>query len=258
MSIFEPIASSDSRRHLQLRSPVTLEPTGELVCANTEDVTAAIARARAAQPAWAATPMKERAAIVQRVLQLVLARQDEIIDTVVTETGKAKTDAMSMEVFSVADSLCYYAKNAEKFLKPRKRRVHGILGIMKQLRILYKPLGVVGLITPWNGPFVLMMNQAVQAILAGNTVVAKGSEVTPFSAKLAETLFTDAGLPEGVLQVLLGDGETGAAIVRGGVDKISFTGSVATGRKIAETCSVVLGNTTAIGTARQADRPSHS
>ncbi|MEH6635532.1 MAG: aldehyde dehydrogenase family protein [Halioglobus sp.] len=237
MSIYEPIASNDSRRHLQLRSPVNLEPTGEIICANSEDVAAAIAKARAAQPAWAATSIKARAAIIERALQIVLARQDEIIATVVAETGKAKTDAMSMEVFSVADSLCYYAKNAEKFLKPRKRSVHGILGIMKQLRILYKPLGVVGLITPWNGPFVLVMNQAVQAILAGNTVVAKGSEVTPFSAKLAETLLHEAGLPSGVLQVLLGDGETGAAIVRGGVDKVSFTGSVATGRKVAEACA---------------------
>ena len=237
MSIYESVESSDSRRHLQLKSPVSLEPIGELVCANSEDVAVAIAKARAAQPAWAATSMKERAAIVQRALQLVLERQDEIIDTVVRETGKARTDAMSMEVFSVADSLCYYAKNAEKFLKPRKRKIHGILGIAKQLRILYKPLGVVGLITPWNGPFVLVMNQAVQAVLAGNTVVAKGSEVTPFSAKLAETLLLDAGLPEGVLQVLLGDGETGAAIVEGGVDKISFTGSVATGRKVAEACA---------------------
>ena len=237
MSLYEPIESTDSRRHLQLRSPVTLEATGELVCANADDVAEAIARARKAQPSWAATSMKSRRQIIEKALRLVLERQDEIIDTVVAETGKARTDAMSMEVFSVADSLCYYAKNAEKFLQPRKRKVHGILGIMKQLRIVYKPLGVVGLITPWNGPFVLVMNQAVQAILAGNTVVAKGSEVTPYSAKLAETILNDAGLPEGVLQVLLGDGETGAAIVRGGVDKVSFTGSVATGRKVAEACA---------------------
>lgn len=237
MSIYEPIASDDSRRHLQLRSPVTLEPTGELICANTEDVARAIAKARAAQPAWAATPIKDRAAIIERALQVVLERQDEIIETVVKETGKARTDAMSMEVFSVADQLCYYAKNAEKFLKPRKRKVHGLLGLMKQLRVLYKPLGVIGLITPWNGPFVLVMNQAAQALLAGNTVVAKGSEVTPFSAKLAEDIFREAGVPDGVLQVLLGDGETGAAIVRGGVDKVSFTGSVATGRKVAEACA---------------------
>ena len=237
MSIYEPLESNDSRRHLKLRSPVTLEETGELVCANAEDVMQAIARARAAQPAWASTSMKERRTIVERALKIVLERQDEIIETVVKETGKCRTDAMSMEVFSVADQLCYYAKNAEKFLKPRKRKVHGLLKLMKQLRIMYKPLGVVGLITPWNGPFVLVMNQATQAILAGNTVVAKGSEVTPYSAKLAEDIYRQAGLPEGVLQVLLGDGETGAAIVNGGVDKVSFTGSVATGRKVAEACA---------------------
>ncbi|MBN7795043.1 aldehyde dehydrogenase family protein [Parahaliea mediterranea] len=237
MAIYEPIESDDSRRHLRLRSPLTLEPSGELVCANEEDVAAAIALARQAQPAWAATPIRERAKVAERALKLLLERQDEIIDTVVAETGKARTDAMSMEIFSVADSLCYYAKHAQDFLRPRKRRVPGIVGIAKQLRIVYKPLGVIGLITPWNGPFVLVMNQAVQAILAGNAVVAKGSEVTPYSAKLAETLLRDAGLPEGVLQVLLGDGDTGAAIVRGGVDKVSFTGSVATGRKVAEACA---------------------
>ncbi|MGB1139309.1 MAG: aldehyde dehydrogenase family protein [Halioglobus sp.] len=237
MSIFESIESNDSRRHLQLKSPVSLEPIGELVCANTEDVQAAIARARAAQPAWAATPMKDRAAIIYRALEIVLERQDEIIETVVRETGKAPTDAMSMEVFSVADQLCYYAKNAEKFLAPEKRKVHGLMKFMKQLRIVYKPLGVVGLITPWNGPFVLVMNQATQAMLAGNTIVAKGSEVTPYSAKLAEDIFRQAGLPDGVLQVLMGDGETGAAIVNGGVDKVSFTGSVATGKKVAMACA---------------------
>lgn len=237
MSIYEPMESSDARRHLQLRSPINMEPTGELICANEEDVTEAIQKARRAQPAWAATSMKYRREIIERALKIVLEKQDEILDTVVSETGKARTDAMSMEVFSVADSLCYYAKNAEKFLKPGKRRVHGILGLMKQLRIVYKPLGVVGLITPWNGPFVLVMNQAVQAILAGNTVVAKGSEVTPYSAKLAESILNEAGLPDGVLQVLLGDGATGAAIVNGGIDKVSFTGSVATGRKVAQECA---------------------
>ena len=260
MSLYEPIESSDSRRHLQLRSPVTLEPTGELVCANAEDVAAAIQKARKAQPAWAATTMKERTAIVEKALKILLERQDEVIDTVVKETGKARTDAMSMEVFSVADQLCYYAKNAEKFLAPRKRKAHGLMGLMKQLRIVYKPLGVVGLITPWNGPFVLVMNQACQAILAGNTVVAKGSEVTPFSAKLAEDIFREAGLPEGVLQVLLGDGETGAAIVRGGVDKVSFTGSVATGKKVAVAsaeqlipCTLELGGNDAMIVCADAD-----
>ncbi|MEE4659432.1 MAG: aldehyde dehydrogenase family protein [Halieaceae bacterium] len=237
MSIYETLPSSDSRRHLQLISPVTLEPTGELVCANEQDVAAAIAAARAAQPAWAATSFRERSEIMHEACRLVVQQADRIMDVVVAETGKARTDALSMEVFSVADSLCYYAKHAEKLLRPRTRKVHGVMGFAKKLHISYKPLGVVGLITPWNGPFVLLMNQACQAIMAGNCVVAKGSEVTPYSAKLAEDIFREAGLPEGVLQVLLGDGETGAAIVEGGVDKVSFTGSVAPGRKVAESCA---------------------
>ena len=125
MSIYEPMSSDGARRRLQLRSPVTLEPTGELVCADREDVAAAIRRAREAQPAWAALSFKERAAIMDRACRLVVEKADMIMDTVVAETGKARTDALSMEVFSVADSLCYYAKNAEKFLKPRTRKVHG-------------------------------------------------------------------------------------------------------------------------------------
>ena len=102
MSIYEPIESTDSRRHLQLRSPVTMEPTGELVCANPEDVAEAIKRARAAQPAWAKTSMKDRREIVERALKIVLERQDEIIDTVVAETGKAKTDAMRATCVTIA------------------------------------------------------------------------------------------------------------------------------------------------------------
>ena len=236
MSIYEVIESADSRR-LRLRSPVTLEVTGELACAGREEVAAAIRKARAAQPEWAARPIAERAAVLSRACKLVVQRADEIMDTVVAETGKARTDALTMEVFAVADSLCYYAKNAEKFLKARKRKIHGVMKFAKELRIAYKPLGVIGLITPWNGPFVLVMNQACQAIAAGNAVVAKGSEVTPRSAALAETIFRDAGLPDGILQVLTGDGATGTAIVEGGVDKVSFTGSVATGRKVAEACA---------------------
>ncbi len=88
---------------------------------------------------------------MNRALKVLLARQDEIVDTVVRETGKARSDAMSMEIFAAADSLCDYAKNARKLLRTRKERVHGLMGIAKQLRIVYRPLGVIGIITPWNG-----------------------------------------------------------------------------------------------------------
>ena len=238
MSIYEALGSNDSaRRVLQLRSPITLEVTGQMECANTEDVQRAVTRAREAQKSWGALSFKERASVMEKAQKVLLARQDDVIDMVVSETGKARTDAFSMEVFSCLDSICYYAKNAEKFLKPEKVKPHGIMGLAKRVTIAYKPLGVAGIITPWNGPFVLAVNPAVQALMAGNAVVIKGSEVTPYSTKMAEEIFSEAGLPDGVLQVLLGDGQTGADLCEAGVDKISFTGSVNTGRKVAESCA---------------------
>ncbi len=237
MSIYEPLESNDaSRRVLQLRSPVTMEVTGELVCANTDDVRHAVNKARAAQKSWGAMSVQARAEIVRKAQEIVLKRQDDIIDRVVSETGKSRTDAFSMEVFSSLDSICYYSKNAEKFLKPEKAKAHGVMGLAKKVTVTYRPLGVVGIITPWNGPFILAVNPTVQALLAGNAVVIKGSEVTPYSTQLAEEIFAEAGVPDGVVQVLLGDGQTGADLCESGVDKISFTGSVNTGRKVAESC----------------------
>jgi len=199
-------------------------------------VASAVERARKAQPAWAARPVSERARYLERVQARVLEAQDRIIETVVRETGKTATEAFAMEVFSSCDALGFYAKRAARFLRPEKRRIHGVMGIAKQLRVVYKPLGVVGIIVPWNGPVILALNQAAQALVAGNAVLLKGSEVTPYSTALVGELFREAGLPDGLLQVLMGDGETGAALVEAGVDKVSFTGSVATGRRVAEAC----------------------
>ncbi|MCH2173745.1 aldehyde dehydrogenase family protein [Myxococcota bacterium] len=237
MAIYEPIEGSGPRRRLALRSPVTLERIGEIECANRQDVDRAVERARKAQSDWEAHSFDERARFMEKVTRGILDRSEDIVETVIRETGKARAEAVSMEVFSSLDSLCYYAKNAKKFLRPRKKRIHGVLGLGKKLHLLYKPLGVVGIITPWNGPFILAMNQTVQALMAGNAVVLKGSEVTPYSTALVQEFFDEAGLPDGVLQTLMGDGETGAALVDADVDKVSFTGSVATGRKVAEACA---------------------
>lgn len=236
MAIYERMQTDGPRRRYRLRSPVSLDPIGELEAMDRGDVERALERARKAQPGWAATPIAERARLLERVQRLVLERQDEIMARVIEETGKTETEAFGMEVFASCDALAYYAKNAPKLLRPERRRIHGMLGFLKQLRLVYKPLGVVGVIVPWNGPFVLAMNQTAQALVAGNAVLLKGSEVTPHSTALVGRFFAEAGLPDGVLQVLMGDGETGAALVEAGVDKISFTGSVATGRKVAEAC----------------------
>jgi acyl-CoA reductase-like NAD-dependent aldehyde dehydrogenase len=236
MAIVEPLeGSGGQRRRLGLKSPATLEPIGEIEVANAADVAAAVARARAAQPAWAQTSIEERSRILRRALDILVARADQVADVVRRETGKSKVEALMMEVFASCDALAYWAKRAKRILADRPTRMH-LLGLMKQLRITYRPLGVVGIITPWNGPFVLSLNPTVQALVAGNTVVLKPSEATPESGRLVGELMKEAGLPAGVLEVVLGDGETGAALVEADVDKISFTGSVATGRKIAETC----------------------
>jgi succinate-semialdehyde dehydrogenase/glutarate-semialdehyde dehydrogenase len=238
MAIVTPLdTAAGERRRLALANPATLEPIGEIEVQTAQDVAAAVERARKAQPDWGGLPVEERARVMRRVLDVLLARQEDVLDVVIQETGKPRTEALQMEVFAVGDALNYYAKIAPRLLATEKRRLHGILSILKQLRIVYRPLGVVGVISPWNGPFVLSMNPSIQALLAGNAVLLKPSEVTPFSGRLAGEIFEQAGLPTGLFQVVEGDGETGAALTRAGVDKISFTGSVATGRRVAVACA---------------------
>ena len=237
MAIFESVESAGPRRKLRLRSTVTLEPIGELECATPEDVRAAVERARKAQSDWAKRTIEERAEVMWRLNEQFVNRQDEIIDAVIEETGKTRTEAITMEVFSSCDAITYYAKHAKKFLAPEKRRIHGLMGFAKRLKLVYRPLGVVGLITPWNGPIILSLNPMVQALLAGNAVVHKPSEVTPFSANVLKSFTEAAGFPQDLYQVVQGDGQTGAALLDAGVDKISFTGSVATGRKVGEACA---------------------
>jgi succinate-semialdehyde dehydrogenase/glutarate-semialdehyde dehydrogenase len=241
MAIYESVSgSAGARRKYRVRSPVTLEAIGEFEAASRADVNGAMERARKAQVDWAALPVAARARFMDRLLDVLLAGEAEILEVVERETGKARNEALSMEVFSPADSIVYYRKYAERWLRPEKRAVHGILRLAKQLHVVYKPLGVVGIITPWNGPIVLAINPAVQALLAGNAVILKPSEVTPFCGQLVGRLFAEAGFPDGLVQVLLGDGETGRDLIEARPDKISFTGSVETGRKVGEACGRLL------------------
>jgi succinate-semialdehyde dehydrogenase/glutarate-semialdehyde dehydrogenase len=236
MAIIENVASEGSRRRLRARSPLDGTPIGEFDCATPEDVRAAVERARKAQAEWGSLDFDARAAVLQRLLEQFVTRQDEVVEAVVAETGKARAEAVSMEVFAPCDAIHYYAKHAGRILAPQKRRIHGVLGLAKKLRVIYEPLGVVGLITPWNGPVALSVVPLAQALMAGNAVVHKPSEVTPFSAGVVKRFTETAGFPPDLYQVLQGDGQTGAALVEAGVDKIAFTGSVATGRAVAAAC----------------------
>jgi acyl-CoA reductase-like NAD-dependent aldehyde dehydrogenase len=200
-------------------------------------VEAAIAKARDAQREWARVPIAERARIVRNTIDVLVEKREHVVETIINETGKTRLEALMMEIVPSCDYLNFWPGRAVKELSDEKRKLHGYLRPVKKLIMHYRPLGVVGVITPWNGPFSLAINPTVQAILAGNAVILKPSEVAPYSGDWAVELLREAGVPEGVVQTVHGDGETGAALVNGGVQKISFTGSVSTGKKIATACA---------------------
>lgn len=234
MAAIEPIEKNAAgRRGYSVKNPATLEPIGEFQVTNAEEVREAVKRARVAQAKWARVPVKERVTYVQRALDLLIEREEQIIDVICADTGRGRMETRVMEIIPSADTMAWFAKRAESMLADKKVGLQTLLK-MKRMVVTHRPLGVIGVIAPWNGPFVLSVNPTIPALLAGNAVIIKPSEITPFSGGLIEGLFRDAGLPEGLVQVVLGDGETGAALVEAGVDKLSFTGSTATGRKVAE------------------------
>ena len=235
MALVERVeALPGERRRIRLASPATLDPIDEFEVDDVPAVREAVENARKAQLEWAATDFGERGAYLERAARWLAANADAFVDRIIAETGKPRTEALATEVLLAADALQFYAKRARHILADRKLPTH--LMKTKRLRVTHRPLGVVGIITPWNFPFLLALNPTVQALVAGNAVVLKPSESTPDSGRLIGELWAQVGLPEGVFQLVQGDGETGAALVEAGVDKICFTGSVATGRRVAEAC----------------------
>jgi succinate-semialdehyde dehydrogenase/glutarate-semialdehyde dehydrogenase len=236
MAIVETVAATGKeRRKIIVKNPANLEVIGEVKVSTREEVLSAMERAREAQKAWGAKPIKERAKVLRRAIDVVVTRQDEIIDIIRRETGRSAVETLMMEILAVCDALNHHANSAEAQLKDRDVGV-GALYKMKKLRITYRPLGVVAVITPWNGPFVMGMNPTAQALVAGNAVILKPSEVTPFAGALVEEIFRAAGLPPNLVQILWGDGEVGRFLLEARPDKVSFTGSTATGRKVGEFC----------------------
>lgn len=234
MAWLAPLEAPDGVRRYGLSCPTDGRSVGEFTAATTEEVQAAVDRARIVQADWAKTPVAARQALMAKALQLFIEQHEAYMEVIIGETGRSEMETLIMEVFAACDTMNYYGRRAHKVLADKTVGLH--LLRMKKGRLVQRPLGVVGVITPWNGPFILALNPTVQAVLGGNAVVIKPSEVTPYSSKLVQQLFDDAGFPEGLVQVVLGDGATGAALIESGVDKVSFTGSVRTGRRVGEAC----------------------
>jgi len=194
-------------------------------------------RARVAQAIWARVPMRERRERLRSLRDTILSSRDVLADAVVAESGKPRVEALFADIFVAVDTAAYFAKNAERLLQPERVPHHSLAAKAKSGKLTYEPLGVIGIISSWNYPLAIPLSQIIPAIAAGNAVICKTSEFTPHCGSLIEKLFVDAGFPDDLVAVVQGGGEVGQALIDTDPDKILFTGSVATGRSVAEACA---------------------
>jgi len=215
-------------------NPATGESLGSVPVVTREQVQSAFHRARQAQHAWGATPVAGRVRALRPLLELMIERRDALALKISEETGKPRFEALIAEVIPTLDALDYCLRNAETLLQSEPVQ-HRLLRTTRST-LHYEPYGVVGVITPWNYPFFLTASISLSALFAGNAVLNKPSEFTPLVGLEFERLLRESGLPPALYQCLPGYGATGQALVEAGCNKISFTGSVATGRKVAAAC----------------------
>src|SRR6266550_1036224 len=220
--------------------PANGEEIGRAQLSSPEHVKEAVERARAAQPAWASLSFRARGRVILQARKLMLAERNELAQLISRETGKPVAEALSMEIVPALDAMHYFAQAAKSLLSPQKIDIgqYGLMG--RSSSIVFRPLGVIGIISPWNFPLATPADEVVMALMAGNAVVLKPSELTPLIALKIGELFGRAGLPQGLLEIVTGDGSTGAALIDARVDKIMFTGSVATGKRVAEAAAKYL------------------
>ena len=231
---FAPARARLATETIECRNPATLEKLGDVPSFDRAAVVERVARARRAQVRWGRASFRERARVLQRLLDYIVAHQEEICRLCARDSGKTMVDAMMGEIFPVCEKLRYTIAHGERDLAPEKRE-SGVL-MHKAVRVEYEPLGVIGVLCPWNFPFHNIFCPVIPALMAGNGVVVKVSEWTSWSAADFQHIFdevlTAAGYDKDLVQVITGAGETGSALVTSGVDKIFFTGSPGNGKKV--------------------------
>jgi acyl-CoA reductase-like NAD-dependent aldehyde dehydrogenase len=221
-------------------NPTTGEVLREFQCASEQDVHAGVARARAAQSAWNELGVRRRIAILREFQRLLYAKKSEVAALITREAGKPLVEALLTEVLVVLDATRFCVENAFDFLREQPVP-HGNLAMKaKSGRILREPQGVIGIISPWNYPFSIPATESLSALVTGNAVVLKPSELTSLNALELASLLHEAGVPKDVFQVIVGDGATGSALLHAEIDKLVFTGSVATGKRIAQAAAARL------------------
>jgi acyl-CoA reductase-like NAD-dependent aldehyde dehydrogenase len=218
---------------IEVRNPATQQTVGYVPVFGAEEVSTAVIQARRAQKEWAVTPLRERMRILRCFQQLLAGQKDRIADVISRETGKPRVEALSTEILVVLDAAEFLLRNAPMLLRPEHVPHANLAMKMKHGMLLREPWGVIGIISPWNYPFSIPSTEALSALIAGNAVVLKPSEFTPFSALELQRLLREAGLSPELFQVVTGEGATGEALLQSDINKLVFTGSVATGKRVA-------------------------
>ncbi len=214
-------------------NPATGEVLREFECADENEVFAAVARARSAQAAWAGFGLRRRIAVIREFQGKLFAKKSEIAAAITREVGKPVVEALVTEVLVVLDAARFLIDNAWGLLRDEPVPHGNLVTKLKRGWLVREPHGVIGIISPWNYPFSIPATETLAALVAGNAVVLKPSELTPLVALELASLLHAAGVPEDVFQVIVGEGPAGAALLRSPIDKVVFTGSVGTGKRIA-------------------------
>ena len=225
-------------------NPATQDVMERLRSTPVEHIPEIVARARQAQPTWAAQPLQSRCRLISKLADRFYARRSDLADRVTRETGKPLVEALYGDVLIAIDAARYYAKRAPKFLREQRVPHHNLALKAKSGSLRFEPYGVIAVIAPWNYPLAIPIGQVIPALVAGNAVVLKGSEITPScTVQIAECVaecLDEAGLPPAIFQVIQGGGALGAALIDAQPDKLIFTGSVETGRRVAKACAARL------------------
>ena len=196
-----------------------------------------ISRSQVAQREWAKIPIQDRCAKLRGLRDVLMASRNELADAVVRESGKPRVEALFADLFVALDSAAYWSKNAASALRAQRIPHHSTALKAKRGYLVYEPLGVIAIISSWNYPLAIPLSQIIPAVAAGNAVVCKTSDFTPQCGTLIDKLFLDAGFPKDLVAIIQGGGEVGQALIDASPDKVMFTGSVSTGRRVAEACA---------------------
>jgi acyl-CoA reductase-like NAD-dependent aldehyde dehydrogenase len=223
----------DAEQNIPVENPATGEIVATVPDLGADAVAQMAARGRSAQPGWDALGFEGRGRVLLRAQKWLMDNAEQVIATIISETGKTFEDASLAEISYAGNAFGFWAKQAPEYLADERVKSGQLLVKGKKLILRHRPLGLIGVIGPWNYPLTNSFGDCIPALAAGNSVILKPSEVTPLTSMLMAEGLRECGLPDGVLQIATGRGATGAALVEE-VDMIMFTGSTATGRKVAE------------------------